>query len=405
MGDQRYFYVFGSKDGTEIKIGSAIDPRDRKKDLERDGGYGQELVDLFFFRGWSNSKEESLKKILFPFRSRERSQEHYRATLEIRDWLRFLWQQPFTGSSIKPADIEELQVCDNVNAWFPFMDGHSVALEPPVQAVFGGFDDVPMMKKGHLDGTTWSDLDTDHVQEGDYYLPEIEIKMVHEMWIGGPDLDVASCKAANRTVRAKRFYGAHQKGETKPWARTNIANPPFDFWPEFYAHLLEEMKSGRAQEILAVYPMDKLGTVCGQSFLRTANAACFRKGEVVFEGPLISKRTQRSHLKAGAYKNKLDADLIPADDAEKTVGDANKRFQTSGRLRIVYFYFGPDTSVFSKVFGAAGAVLPVISPGSAGPQNVPPEIEPPEDFAASGSRESAPFDTATDYKTQSPMFL
>lgn len=363
--DQRYFYAFGNRDGTEIKIGGSQHPKLRKRDLERNRTRDGELLDdLFFWRGWTHKTEEALKQKLISYRSRPELEEYYRPDPEILDWLRFMLQQPFTGSSAEVKDIQELPVCDVTDDWFPFAGEHSVA-RPTTPLGFP----VQPPQEGHLATTVWADLLTDAVQQGDYYLPQEEANRIHEMWKDEPFLDVASCKAANAIIKARPFYGAHQMGQFKPWMSRTYANPPFNLWPDFYAHLRDELNAGRAKEILCVYPMDKLGTAGGQTFLRTANAACFKKGEVVFGGPLISKRKQMAHLQKGAYKAKRKTDFR-----------SDGHCQTSGRLRIVYFFFGKDVSTFSAVYAKAGCVVPLMGVMT---DRERIEIEEPEDLELS----------------------
>ncbi len=67
--------------------------------------------------------------------------------------------------------------------------------------------------------------------------------------LGAIDLDPASCKAANKVIKAERFYNTD--GLSKTWKGRVWLNPPYgDEGPRFVAKLLKEFKEGRVSEAL-----------------------------------------------------------------------------------------------------------------------------------------------------------
>lgn len=59
------------------------------------------------------------------------------------------------------------------------------------------------------------------------YTPPWFMDRVHT-FLGGVELDPASCEVANRTVRAERYYTQRDGGLSLPWAcRTLYCNPPY----------------------------------------------------------------------------------------------------------------------------------------------------------------------------------
>ena len=79
------------------------------------------------------------------------------------------------------------------------------------------------------------------------YTPAEYVELVRYTFGGPIELDVASCRTANRVVRAKRFYTAARDGLSKRWAAGNVyCNAPGEergkrtmaFWAKLTGHWL-----------------------------------------------------------------------------------------------------------------------------------------------------------------------
>ena len=153
------FYAFGSEDGKEVKLGVSDNPAKRKEQHENNNGRIEPLTTLFTWRS-SESDEATMKAFFAPYRSRAGSTEWFNATVPlVRNWLRWMKAEPFTGVSLYPNEIEDYPV-ELGTRWLPAPGRETPA--PPEK------NDEPFFSKQN---GTWDDLETAFVMEGDYYTP------------------------------------------------------------------------------------------------------------------------------------------------------------------------------------------------------------------------------------------
>lgn len=90
----------------------------------------------------------------------------------------------------------------------------------------------------------------------EYYTPMEYIEAVREVFGGYIDLDPASCKMAQQTVKAKRYYTVDDDGYSKRWGGKVFLNPPYSktggdsnqgLWSN---KLIEEYESGDVTEAI-----------------------------------------------------------------------------------------------------------------------------------------------------------
>jgi ParB family chromosome partitioning protein len=112
---------------------------------------------------------------------------------------------------------------------------------------------VGMLLRGKNGGNDDADRTAD-----ERYSPAWVIDAVRRV-MGGIDLDPASCRQANETVRADRYYTRETDGLTKPWNGRVFLNPPFSLGLRAWtAKLTAEIEAGRVEQAVVVAPTDML---------------------------------------------------------------------------------------------------------------------------------------------------
>jgi hypothetical protein len=109
------------------------------------------------------------------------------------------------------------------------------------------------------------------VESIEWYSPEPEIALVHDVLGGPPELDPLSCIAANRIVRAERFYGVADDGMAQSWcARTAYVNPPTGLTQPAWAKLVYHVLAGDiGAGIWAGFSVEQLQTLQNAGAART----------------------------------------------------------------------------------------------------------------------------------------
>jgi ParB family chromosome partitioning protein len=157
---------------------------------------------------------------------------------------------------------------------------------------------------------------TEGTGEFERYTPAEYIKAAKKV-LGAIDLDPASSKIAQRTVKAKRYFTADDDGLAQEWHGRIWLNPPYhrDLAPEFINKLVAEIALGhvKAAIMLTNNSTDTEWFAVAQA---VCDALCFTHGRVKF--------TQEN-----------GTEVLP----------------TQGQ---VFFYFGPDVRGFESVFCRIG---------------------------------------------------
>jgi DNA N-6-adenine-methyltransferase (Dam) len=153
----------------------------------------------------------------------------------------------------------------------------------------------------------------------EWHTPEKYIELARAV-LGTIDLDPASSRIAQRTVKAKKYFSIADDGLTKPWRGRVWLNPPYS--PKeiaaFVAKLCAEFADGH---VTAAIMLTHNYTDSGwfQKAAALAASLCFPGTRIRFEDP----------------------DGVPCSP---TQGQA-------------FFYFGRDKKTFAKVFGQIGFVV------------------------------------------------
>ena len=87
-------------------------------------------------------------------------------------------------------------------------------------------------------------------ESDNWYTPKAYIAAAKKV-LGEIDLDPASCKEANKVVRAKKFFDSDDDGLSRPWKGKVWLNPPYGKkGPQFVSKLITEYKDENVEEAL-----------------------------------------------------------------------------------------------------------------------------------------------------------
>jgi len=149
--------------------------------------------------------------------------------------------------------------------------------------------------------------------------PEESLDPAREV-LGEFDLDPASSDAAQRTVKAKRFFTSADDGLKHEWHGKVWLNPPYaqPFITDFVAKLLDELKAGHVTEAIML-THNYTSSAWFRDAAAVADAICFTDDRVRFVDP-----------------------------------DGARANPTQGQA---FFYFGPNPNRFADVFEAIGFIV------------------------------------------------
>lgn len=147
-----------------------------------------------------------------------------------------------------------------------------------------------------------------------------EIEMVRSV-LGEIDLDPASCKFAQKVIKAKKYYTEKTNGLDKPWHGKVFLNPPYGMplIRHFTDKLIEQLPNIDAAILLT---NDQTDTAWWQKCAKESDLICMPSGRISFYTP----------------------------DKEKTS-------PTNGQT---FFYYGDNENKFGKVFSKKGLIVKVI---------------------------------------------
>lgn len=158
--------------------------------------------------------------------------------------------------------------------------------------------------------------------ENEWYTPAEYLDLARAV-IGPFDLDPASSEIANRTVEAATFYSEADNGLDLSWHGAVWLNPPYaqPAIGQFIDKAVSEFAGGDIDAMI-VLTHNYTDTRWFQTAANAADAICFTRGRVKFEGP-------------------------EGEIAAPTQGQA-------------FFYFGPNIGCFHATFSTIGFVVGVL---------------------------------------------
>lgn len=163
---------------------------------------------------------------------------------------------------------------------------------------------------------------TEGTGEFERYTPAFYIEKAREV-MGAIDLDPASSEYAQRTVRATQYFTIDDDGLAREWHGRVWLNPPYhrELAPLFIEKLIAEYNAFRIESAILL-TNNSTDTGWFRAAAQQCLALCFTTGRIRFEVP-------------------------ERDPVLPTQGQA-------------FFYFGPDTGIFTDVFGELGFCVTVI---------------------------------------------
>lgn len=171
----------------------------------------------------------------------------------------------------------------------------------------------------NLSRAIWGNKSSQLIQQSlsnEHYTPAKYIEAAR-LVLGEIDLDPASCKKANKIVKAKEFFDEKKDGLTKEWGGRIWMNPPYgDLVGKFVEKLMSEIKAGNVDAAVVL-----------------VNAHCT---DTIWFQPL------------------WDGCLCFTNHRINFTGDDERSGSTHGS---VFIYFGPDESAFVKTFTQFGPVV------------------------------------------------
>jgi hypothetical protein len=147
------------------------------------------------------------------------------------------------------------------------------------------------------------------------------ITLIHKLYDGPPDLDPMSCREANDTVKAIKFYTAEMNGLHYPWYGKMILNPPWGGGSN-------SIKRNAVRKLMNSYPDKVEACVC----VLNANAVTTRWFAPLLNFPVCLPPHRIRHVAAGGEG-----------------GHPN-----SGTVII---YVGTDVAKFAAVFSGFGKIM------------------------------------------------
>lgn len=120
----------------------------------------------------------------------------------------------------------------------------------------------------------------------EWYSPQAVVEAARRV-MGGIDLDPASCKEADKTVQAIRYYTRADDGLARPWHGRVWLNPPYDtFAPKFFVKFCAEYAAGNVPQACLLLGTHHLTTRWYQEAKSFSTVLCLPAGRLKFTGRL-----------------------------------------------------------------------------------------------------------------------
>lgn len=120
--------------------------------------------------------------------------------------------------------------------------------------------------------------------ENEWYTPEAYLSAAHDV-LGAIDLDPASSAAAQKRVRAAKFFTKADDGLKHEWRGRVWLNPPYaqPAIADFVQKMVDEVRAGRVSTAIML-THNYTDTTWFHAAAGIADAICFTRGRIRFEG-------------------------------------------------------------------------------------------------------------------------
>jgi phage N-6-adenine-methyltransferase len=161
----------------------------------------------------------------------------------------------------------------------------------------------------------------------EWYTPALYVECARQA-LGDFDVDPASSKAAQETVRARTYFTKEDDGLAQNWNGRVWCNPPYCDAGKFVDKLIDELDAGRATSAVIL-----VNAYCDTRwFHRAANACaaiCFPLGRIYFERPDGEQMSQPAYGSAFIYFGRPDRALQRSLRRAGTDHDPRRRAEGS----------------------------------------------------------------------------
>lgn len=297
-------YFAGTSDGLKVKVGisNSVDGAIKRiADHDKLAATWGCSVDPLVLLWSEKTLEDEIKKYWRGKRSFNEYDEWFNADEEVRGYLR--WLCAVLGVA---DDFDELRAAPHIHSQNIIPSKDRILSSTSLSLCMPG-DDV------------WKDVVGDKITEDDYHTNYRVIECAREV-MGHIDLDPASCRRANKTVKADKIFTAYTNGLLHEWRGRIWLNPPFGQWKVWVPHILAQMQSGGVEQICIYAPTASISQSSIVKMSQIDHSLCILAGRAI--------------AKCGGPKG---------DGKTSTDGAA-------------IYYYGNSHEKFDEVFGKIGTV-------------------------------------------------
>ena len=270
-------YLYGEPDGKRIKVGKTQNIETR---MAQHSKRGPDNVDLTVFAVWWGlpNDEQFLKEHWAPLLCD--GDEWFLANRTLKSWIRELRKKPFVVRKANNKAMGRMPFA-HPDHWRPQINGCERQTALPLEVPTGG--------------QLWGDIviEQDEEGEGDFYSPKTLVERARLVFGGCIDLDPASCREADKTIQALKYYSRHEDGLRQPWYGRVWLNPPFSQWELWSAKLIAELP--HVDQAIVLNSVRATTTRSFHPIVRSSDAMLKIRGRDGFSGPRANVSPDGGH--------------------------------------------------------------------------------------------------------------